>query len=290
MTSPAYRLIAPQANRSFVFKWEPFDLTTRWHYHPELELILFIEGRTTGIVGDRFHQFEEGDVVLLGANFPHVLQEDSAFVRDCPDAKPFGLIVQFRADFLGAEFLQKPETVQLQHLFKRAGRGLHFGKAVAHRVAGTLLPMHAQSETGKLLSLLQVLLGLAETEDFEFLTPKDYSYNSTQDEARMRDIHQYVYKHFKTSISIAQIAAVANMTETSFCRYFKTRTLKTFTRFLNEIRIAYACRLLNKSSYSVTEVCFEAGFTNLSYFNRQFKQVVKMSPVQYQKWKRTATQ
>jgi AraC-like DNA-binding protein len=150
--------------------------------------------------------------------------------------------------------------------------------------------MHAQSETGKLLSLLQVLLGLAETEDFEFLTPKDYSYNSTQDEARMRDIHQYVYKHFKTSISIAQIAAVANMTETSFCRYFKTRTLKTFTRFLNEIRIAYACRLLNKSSYSVTEVCFEAGFTNLSYFNRQFKQVVKMSPVQYQKWKRSATQ
>jgi AraC-like DNA-binding protein len=290
MIAPSYRLIAPQANRSFVFKWEPFDLTTRWHYHPELELIYFIEGRTTGIVGDGFQQFEEGDLVLLGANFPHVLQEDSAFVRHYPDARPFGLIVQFRADFLGPDFLQKPETVPLQQLVTRANCGLFFSKKATAAVAGTLLQMHAQNETGKLLSLLQVLLQLAELNDYDYLTPKGYGYDATQDEDRMRAIHQYVYNHFKTPISVAQMAAVANMTETSFCRYFKTRTLKTFTRFVNEIRIAYACRLLNKSSYSVTEVCFESGFTNLSYFNRQFRQVVKMAPLHYQKWKRSATQ
>jgi AraC-like DNA-binding protein len=290
MTTPSYRLIAPQANRSFVFKWEPFDLTTRWHYHPELELIYFIEGRTTGIMGDGFQPFEAGDLVLLGANFPHVLQEDSSFVREHPHAKPFGLIVQFRANFLGAEFLQKPETGLLHQLFIRASRGLHFSKPVSHAVTGTLLHMCEQSEPGKLISLLQVLLLLAETEDFDYLTPKEYTYDTTQDETRMHNIHQYVYKHFKTPISIAQIAAIANMTETSFCRYFKTRTLKTFTRFLNETRIAYACRMLNKSSCSITEVCFESGFTNLSYFNRQFRQVVKMSPLHYRKWKRSATQ
>jgi AraC-like DNA-binding protein len=290
MTAPSYRLIAPQANRSFVFKREPFDLTTRWHYHPELELIYFVEGRTTGIIGDGFQQFEEGDLVLLGANFPHVLQEDSSYMRQHPAAKPFGLIVQFREDFLGDDFLQKPETGLLQHLFKRAARGLLFRKGVSHRVAQALLPMHELSETRKLLSLLQVLITLAETEDFEYLTPQDYAYDATQDEGRMRSIHQYVYKHFQKPIAIAEIAAVANLTETSFCRYFKTRTLKTFTRFLNETRVAYACRLLSKSSYTVTEVCFDSGFTNLSYFNRQFKQLVKMSPQQYQKWKREATQ
>lgn len=67
---PSYRLIQPQANRSFVFKLEPFGLHTRWHYHPEVELIYFMEGRTSAVIGESFQEFEEGDLVLLGANFP----------------------------------------------------------------------------------------------------------------------------------------------------------------------------------------------------------------------------
>ncbi len=39
---------------------------------------------------------------------------------------------------------------------------------------------------------------------------------------------------------------------------------------------------------NVTHACFESGFNNLSYFNRQFKQVMKVSPQQYQKWKKAA--
>src|ERR687889_654339 len=105
MTEPAYRLINPQANRSFIFKWEPFDLTTRWHYHPEIELIYFIKGRTSGVIGERFHQFNEGDLAILGANFPHVLQEDREFKRQFPDERPFGLIIQFTKEFLGKDFL-----------------------------------------------------------------------------------------------------------------------------------------------------------------------------------------
>jgi AraC-like DNA-binding protein len=79
------------------------------------------------------------------------------------------------------------------------------------------------------------------------------------------------------------------MTESSFCRYFKSRTLKSFTKFLNEVRISYACKLLNNDGYSISDACFESGFTNLSYFNRQFKTVMKMSPKSYQSWKRNAT-
>ena len=129
---------------------------------------------------------------------------------------------------------------------------------------------------------------LSEDEAFDFLTPKGYVYGAGQDEERMHNIHQYVYEHFTEPIVIKEIAAVANMTETSFCRYFKTRTLKHFTQFVNEIRIAYSCRLLNNNNYTVTHACFESGFNSLSYFNRQFKQVMKVSPQQYQKWKKAA--
>jgi AraC-like DNA-binding protein len=289
MTEPAYRLINPQANRSFVFKWEPFDLTTRWHYHPEVELIYFIKGRTTGVIGEGFYQFEEGDLALLGANFPHVLQEDKEFARSCPESRPFGLIIQFAEGFLGKEFLQKPELFAINQLLKKAKRGLAFDPAVITKVSSVLLDMHTMSETRKLLSLLNVLTTLSEAEDYRYLTPKDYAYDHTQDENRMHAVNRYVYEHFSEKVSIKDIAMIANMTESSFCRYFKSRTLKSFTKFLNEVRISYACKLLNNDGYSITDTCFESGFTNLSYFNRQFKTVMKMSPKGYKSWKRNAT-
>ena len=122
MTEPSFRLIAPQANRSFIFKWEPLDLHNRWHYHPEVEIIYFIEGKANAVIGEGFQYFEEGDLILLGANFPHVLQENREFARQHPDCTPFGLVIQFNEDFLGADFLQKPELQAIDTLLKnRAG-------------------------------------------------------------------------------------------------------------------------------------------------------------------------
>ena len=285
---PSYRLIAPQANRSFVFKWEPFDLTTRWHHHPEIELIYFIKGRTTGVIGDGFREFKEGDLVLLGAHFPHVLQESKNYQRQRPDGRPFGLILQFTDGFLGGDFLESPELASVKKLLLKARRGLAFPPSVVEKVAPALLAMHRQSESRKLLSLLDVLITLSESRQVELMTPKGYSHDLSVDEERMRKIHEYVYARFREAITLKEIAAVANMTETSFCRYFKTRTLKHFTQYLNEIRIAYACKLLNDQNHTVTDACFESGFNNLSYFNRQFKAVMQLSPQQYKKQKTMA--
>ena len=246
MSVPSYRLINPQANRSFVFKWETFDLSTRWHYHPELELIYFIKGCTNSVIGDGFGEFGEGDLVLLGANFPHVLQENPQFKREYPTEEPFGLIIQFSEDFLGEPFKKAPEMQPLRNLFQRARRGLQFGQEIGALVKPLLHHMNTQHDTRKLIQLLDVLVSLADSNDFQYLVNQDYYFDFSKDEERMWRINQYVYANFQEQISIAEAAEIANMSETAFCRYFKTRTLKTFTRFLNEIRIAYACKLLQK--------------------------------------------
>lgn len=289
MSIPSYRLINPQVNRCYVFKWEPFGLTTPWHYHPELELIYFIEGKTTGVIGEGFVEFNEGDLVLLGANFPHVLQEHTQFKRDNPGCDPFGLIIQFTESFLGEQFFNIPELLPVRQLFNKAKRGIIFNKETVNKVAPVLSAMYKKDDTRKLIYLLDVLTTLSEQKQYDYLTPKDYSYEHTFDEERMLNINEYVYKNFKDPISITDMARVSNMTETSFCRYFKKRTLKTFVQFLNEVRISYASKLLNNNSYSITDACFETGFNSLSYFNRQFRAVMKMSPIQYKKWKKNAT-
>lgn len=288
MASPSYRLIVPPANRSFVFKWEPFDLTTRWHYHPEVELIYFMKGETTGVIGDSFHRFREGDLVLLGANFPHVLQESREYLRQHPGMQPFGLIIQFTESFLGESFMEKPELAAIRQLLQKARRGLIFNPSAREKVARLLEAMPALTDSRKLLSLLEVLVTLSEGRSYQYLTPKHYTYDHTVDEERMRRINAFVYAHFNGPISLAEVAATANMTETSFCRYFKSRTLKSFTRFLNEVRIAYACKLLDNSAYSVSEVGYESGFNHLSYFTRQFRMIMQQTPQEYRRWKREA--
>jgi AraC-like DNA-binding protein len=248
-----------------------------------------MKGKTTGVIGDGFVEFNEGDLVLLGANFPHVLQEHTQFKRDNPKVSPFGLIIQFTESFLGENFFDIPELLPLKQLFNKAKRGIIFNKKTTGKVTPILSTMHNLGDTRKLIFLLDVLHTLSEQKNYDFLTPKNYSYEHTFDEERMLNINEYVYKHFKEPVSIAEIAKIANMTETSFCRYFKNRTLKTFVHFLNEIRISYASKLLNNDTYSITDACFESGFNSLSYFNRQFKAIMKMSPLQYKKWKSFAT-
>ena len=285
MSIPSYRLINPQVNRSFVLKWEPFDLTTRWHYHPELELIYFIKGKTNGVIGDGYREFEEGDLVLLGANFPHVLQENKEFSVSNPNENPFGLILQFTEGFAGQHFFDLPEMEHIKKMFSRAHRGLYFKGALKAKVCEKLKNIPHIKDPAKLLLLLDILNDLAEGDEnqYEYLTNQDYYFNYSNDEERMWRVHDFIYKHFTEKITVADVASVANMTETSFCRYFKARTLKNFTQFLNEIRVSYSCRMLKKKNNSVSMAATASGFNNIPYYCRTFKKIMKMSPYDYKK-------
>lgn len=286
MNQPAFRLIRQPGNKSFVFKLGPLGLNTRWHYHPELELIFFIKGNTSAIIGNAFKEFEEGDVVLLGANFPHVLQESKRFKKANPDFAPYGLIIQFTEDFLGTAFFNKPELLSIKELFQKANKGIKMHAKSTREIREKLLEMDNYSDSRKLLALLDILLMMSEIKEMEPLIPVDYHLIYQEDEERMNKIHQYVYKNFQQKIFNRDVASIANMTEASFCRYFKSRTLKTFTFFLNEVRVAYACKMLLEKDNSVADVCFASGYSSLPYFSKKFKDISGISPQQYQQNRR----
>jgi AraC-like DNA-binding protein len=73
------------------------------------------------------------------------------------------------------------------------------------------------------------------------------------------------------------------MSEAAFCRYFKRNTHKTFSQFVNEIRISHATRLLMGKENNITDICYTCGFDNVSYFNRQFKIHQGITPREYRK-------
>ena len=90
-------------------------------------------------------------------------------------------------------------------------------------------------------------------------------------------------RNFDKEISLAEIAAVANMALTTFCNFFKEHYRVTFVEYLNEIRIGHACKLLTEKNKNVVEAAYQCGFNNLANFNRQFKKLKNMTPTEYRR-------
>jgi AraC-like DNA-binding protein len=97
----------------------------------------------------------------------------------------------------------------------------------------------------------------------------------------MDKVYNYVMEHFSEEIMLEDIAYIANLTPTAFCKFFKTKTNNTFSNFVNEIRIAFACKLLCDDNLSISQISFNCGFNNLTSFNKNFKQYTKMVPSIY---------
>lgn len=284
--TPALRLINPQSHASFIIKEEPFDLGTRWHYHHELEIMYFKKGKVSAIMGNRFTELKAGELVLLGPDFPHVIfehkEQDSTVLPD-------GIVIQFGQDFLGKDFFDVPEMSKVKALLLKSKNGLHFKKKATDRVKPFFEGISKRSNPRQLLDLLEILLQLSKEENMGLLAIENEYNRSELDERRMHLVKQHIYENFRNKITVSEVANIVNMTETSFCRYYKRRTLKSLTRTLNEIRVSYACEMLRKQDATVKEACYDSGFTSPAFFSRTFKKIVGISPSAYKAHKMAQT-
>jgi AraC-like DNA-binding protein len=133
----------------------------------------------------------------------------------------------------------------------------------------------------RLIVLLGLLSLLADSNEYELLSSAEVSGQNVEDNDRLNKVFDFVMNNFREGIQLEKVAEIANMSYSGFCRYFKNRTKKNFSCFVNEIRIGYACKRLMESYLSVSDVCYESGFNNLTNFNEQFKKIVKLTPYQF---------
>ncbi len=255
-----------------------------YHYHPEFELTFIMHGRGTRFVGDTIEPFSSGDLVLIGANLPHVWKSENRSPLDRSKTNSTSVAVHFTKDFLGDRFFSVPEMHLVNDLLDRSARGIQIKGKAKQEVAKLMVKMVDQSNTQRLITLFDVLHRISISAENRILTTSHFtSTYLPADSTRIKNIYQYVVTNFKRSIRLEDAASAANMSPTSFCRYFRQHTRKTFSSFVNEIRVSYACRLLQDKDMKMVEVCYESGFGNLSNFNKQFKAVIKLTPMQYLK-------
>ena len=256
----------------------------RWHYHPEIELVHIEQGSGTQFVGDSIQHFQPGDVLLVGANLPHYWRCDQAYFENREGLLAHATVVHFRADFWGDTFLQLPENRPVVRLLERARQGIRLLGSTREQVKNRMAQLLNEQGTARLVSLIQILSLLAEAPDLALLSALNYPIHFDEsDTDRINLIYAYSLAHFQQKISLNEIAAVAAMSPNSFCRYFKSRSRKSFSQFLLELRVQHACKLLIEGRLSIAMVCYESGFNQFSGFNKYFKLITGKSPMQYQR-------
>ncbi|WP_295653231.1 AraC family transcriptional regulator [uncultured Mucilaginibacter sp.] len=255
-----------------------------WHYHPEVELIHIRKGSGTQFIGDNIKRFNTGDVVLVGAHLPHYWRYDDGYFEPDTDLSADAAVIHFAETFWGEHFLNLPENKPIKTLLEKAKRGIYVSGATAKTVAALIKKMVEAEGLQRIIILMEVLSTIAGCNKLTFLSSIGFrhDFNDVENE-RINAIYEYSLANFRRKIQLSEIADVARISENSFCRYFKSRTRKTYSQFLIEIRVGDACKLLIENRLSIKQICFECGFNNLVGFHKYFKLITGKSPLSYQR-------
>lgn len=252
------------------------------HFHPEIQLTLIQEGEGTLLVGDKIDRFSRYDVLMLGSNLPHVLRSDPDYFQEGSLRRSVSISILFRAEQLEPTILGLPETRHLQQLFREAQHGIRFRCKEGDPLAEQLEMLPTLRPFDQLLKLLTILDYLATHSGREVLSVTAYEQpQRPEDHRRLERVFSYILENYHAPITLDDVAGIANLTPGAFCRFFRQHTRKTFSTLLNEVRIEHACRYLRESKQTISQTAFSCGYTNLSNFNRQFKEITGMPPSDY---------
>jgi AraC-like DNA-binding protein len=258
------------------------DINNRWHYHPEVELVYVKQGNGALYIGDYIGRFEPGQLVLIGSNLPHFWQFDESYFND-NDQVIDVLVIHFKENFWGDHFLDLPENKSIKNTLFKAKRGIQFTSPKSSQICEMIEQVLTFESFKKMLKLLEILfeMGNADGEFFASIGFQNSFQESEKD--RIDAIYNYSIKNFNRKITLNEIAAIANVSPNSFCRFFKSRSRKTYSTFVNELRIGHACKLLIDNKLTVKEICFISGFNNFASFHKYFKKTTGKTPLSYQK-------
>lgn len=278
------RITSYQNSSVSVISREDSFFQSPFHSHPELELVYIKESYGKRIVGNSVEQFVPGDMVFLGSDIPHVWLNDEIYYQGISTLKAKAIVVYFNKDIFGPTFYEQKETKKITNLFIQAEKGLSITGKTNEKIAKKLEKLITKQNFEIIVGLFEILSVLSESNEINFINNEAYSpINNQSKNDRLSDVFEYVKENYKEEISLIEIAKIANLTPTSFCRMFKLKTKKSFVEYLNAIRVSNACKLLIETDLGISEIAYECGYKTASNFNQLFKKLTGTTPKEYRK-------
>jgi AraC-like DNA-binding protein/quercetin dioxygenase-like cupin family protein len=274
------RTVVLPENQSFIIR--QIDLRNNKgiiHSHSnKYELNYIVDGFGRRFVAGNIANFTPGDLLFMAPGIPHCWEIDNK------EANPTAITIHFKEDFLEKALSTIPELGFLKNLLKKSESGLHLKGADNTKVLRLLRDlMTIESSYRSLVQVLDILKFIANIEHEETLKIAEFKWDTDLPQNhRLKKIYEYVFFNFKENIRLNEAASIIGITEGAFCVFFKKNTKKTFSNFIKEVRIGYACKLLSEDNdMTISQICFDSGYNNFANFNRQFKEIAKVSPKEY---------
>lgn len=222
-------------------------------------------------------------MAFIGKNVPHLFKADNSFYEPEATVKPSSIVIQFLEDFLGRQFFSSPEMIEMKQVLALAMNGLLIMGETRGKIKTILFEMLDCGKTRKLNGLIEIFGLLSSSNELQPLSVTTVSGINMNDSLKMHKVLEYALNNYKEDITIKEAAMQTNLCESAFCRYFKSRTQKSFLGFIIEMRLNEACKLLKETELSVLDICYECGFKNLSNFNRLFRKKLHHNPLEYRR-------
>lgn len=270
---------SPLSVRFYDYKHFTYPL----HFHTEYEIIYVKESTGTRIVGNNISKYEAGDILLIGSNLPHFMKSDDIYHSDETHLRVKGTIIQFEQEFMFYAINHYPHFIKIKNLFQESQRGVYFAGGSCPKLQILLETIPLEKGINQLLLFLEILKEMSEIESRQTISTSDFVDEIIYETARIDKILTYLNKNYRRNVSLEEIASFAAMNTTAFCRYFKSKTGKSFKNYILDMRIGYACKLLLMKDISISQLSIECGFETISHFNKTFKKNTGYVPSQYRK-------
>lgn len=252
------------------------DFNYSIHYHPEYEINLVMNTYGERIVGDSVEPFNDIDLAMIGPNVGHkwcgkVVEGNHV------------ITIQFAENFLDLPILNKRLFAPIKKLLNDAKHGISFSKETQLKTKDRIIELTRMQGFQTVLAFFSLLYSLAISDRYTLVSNK-YDTRDTVLNAKSRRITKvcsYIEEHFYDSICLSDVAGLVGMSDSAFSHFFKSKTNTTFIDYLNNLRIAKACQLLSETNQTVSEICYNCGFNNMSNFIRMFKKKKQYTPNEY---------
>ena len=279
---PIYTKATTQFDNSVTIRYsEQERFYSYWHYHDEYEIVFIHASSGIRYVGDSINPYKPGDLVFLGSRLPHVWMNNSGDNYGSEN-RAASTVIHFKRKFVHNDFFELPMLQKLKNLFEKSARGIKFNDFPG--IDEYLFNIQTSSSSEQITSVLNLLTKLCNHKQYEYLSSIEYDpILSVQPNNRLSKVHEYITMHFKEKISLDTLANIAHMTPQAFCRYFKNKTNKTVSTYINDLKIGFSCKLLIDGNLNIEQIAFESGFNSTTFFNRKFKEKMKVTPKAYKK-------
>lgn len=260
-----------------LFKREKSGFDFPLHSHEEIE-INFISNAPGAkrIVGDHIGVIEDLELVMVGPNLPHVWE-----TYKCKTKKITEVTIQFHKDFLDEKFLRRNQMKVMQRMFELSSRGILFSRETIQNIMPRILSLAQKQGFDSVLEMLSILHDLSTSRNMQTLSNSSITKAFTYSSRRIERVMDFVNQNFSRNITLSEGARLANMSDMSFSRFFKSKTGISFIDSVLECRIGNASRLLIDTSQSISEIAYSCGFNNISNFNRLFKKRKGCTPKEF---------